>query len=90
MDIVGAFIAEMCDVGKKKRVKRTGLYVAYVAWCEEACYKPVDKKEFHQLMLQKGFEDKKSGGHIWLGLSLRGQAAQGRLSSLFTDGSKVA
>lgn len=75
-DIIGSFLEEKCIVGADKDCWITiqGLYDAYREYMEkESGNKPFSKPNFGELMLERGFEKKKSGpkGWYWEGLRLR-------------------
>lgn len=75
-DELGRFLAETCLVGEDRpdrpmRVGSKQLHDTYLAWCEMSGGAGWSAKGFRKAMLDKGFDQKKSSGMQWIGLTLR-------------------
>lgn len=71
MDTVKAFIDDECTVDATASEGLGALYKAYTEWCTGNCITPKGKQLFSTLMLQKGFQKRKSGNWMWEGLCLK-------------------
>lgn len=72
MDIVAGFIEDICETGADKKIPLGSLYVSYQEWSDNACQDALGKKEFGNLMRQKGYSQNKSGGiRYWTGISIK-------------------
>ncbi len=56
MDALGEFFDERCIISKEKEVSVTDLFVSYTAYCEKGGEKPVGKRKFSLLMIERGFQ----------------------------------
>jgi putative DNA primase/helicase len=80
MDVVGQFIAEMCDSDPKESMSHSYLYSAYVRWAEKQGERPMSSKTFSAAIGDKK-NDKgaplyakfRGGGNVmhWSGLTLK-------------------
>jgi len=72
MDIIGGFIDDICEIDPEKRVPLGSLYASYQEWSDQACQDALGKKEFGNLMRQKGYSQIKSGStRYWTGISIK-------------------
>ena len=72
MDIIGEFIDDICETGADKKVPLGDLYSKYQVWSDQACQDALGKKEFGNLMRQKGYAQKKSGPtRYWTGILIK-------------------
>lgn len=72
-DVVGQFIFERCEIGKKYSIKSTDLYQAYTIWAERSSEKPVTKNQFFRdLIVNKNYEKVRvASGYIFNGIQLK-------------------
>jgi putative DNA primase/helicase len=75
MDTIKGFIEDICDTGSDERVPLGDLYSKYQEWSDQVCQDALGKKEFGNLMRQKGYSQSKSGGvRYWKGLILKSES----------------
>ncbi len=75
-DVVGAFIAEECELGMHFTTPSSDLYRSYVAWCEEAGERPRSQRELGMRLTERGLEQARIGkGRRWRGIRLVGDAS---------------
>ncbi len=70
MDIIGEWIAENCEVGAGRTVKKADLYIDYREWCNRNGHQPLAQGRLTRRLRERGFQlapDKRTV----LGLSLR-------------------
>ena len=70
MDVLGQFLEDSCVQQPTASVPKGELYTAYEAWCEQSGERPIAKRTFGQRLREKGFEERKSGTHLWVGIGL--------------------
>ena len=72
-DVIGAFIAEHCIVAPGERVAKGEIYKVYRDYMEEAGSHPLNKSNFGEELLKRGFEEHNARplGRQWLGIRLR-------------------
>ena len=70
MDVLGQFLEDSCLQQPTASVPKGELYTAYEAWCEQSGERPIAKRTFGQRLREKGFEERKSGTHLWVGIGL--------------------
>ncbi|MBA3010018.1 MAG: hypothetical protein KJ658_05160 [Proteobacteria bacterium] len=76
MDIIAGFIEDLCETGPGKKIPLGDLYTSYQEWADKACQDALGKKEFGNLMRQKGYSQMKSGGvRYWTGISIEKKEA---------------
>ena len=61
-DAIGVFIEEECTVVENFKVMSKSLFGAYVTWCEENEEHPLNKRQFSQRIVERGFPNEKSTG----------------------------
>jgi len=72
MDIIGEFIEDFCETKAEQRTSLGDLFTKYQEWSDQACQDALGKKEFGNLMRQKGFSQQKSGDvRYWTGISIK-------------------
>jgi len=73
MDVVGAFIAECCLLGRQHEATATSLFQAYRDWCERNGEYPTNQRRFGMQLTERGIEAKRgTGGRtIRVGVGLR-------------------
>lgn len=71
-DPVGLFIEEKCVVDNEFDVAAGDLYDAYRMWVQRRGERPMTQAAFGRRLSDRGFERRKSGVHMWLGLRLKG------------------
>ena len=72
MDIIGGFIEDICELESDQRTSLGSLYFSYQEWADQACQDTIGKKEFGNLMRQKGYSQGKSGSaRYWRGLVIK-------------------
>ncbi len=78
-DVVGAFLAECCEVAAGEMSTAAELYRAYVGWCHDSGERAMAQREFGMRLGERGFERKRYGGGMrWFGLSVAsGVASEG-------------
>lgn len=73
-DVLGPFIEDECICLPDARVTVAKIYEAYVAWCSRSGEKPLSRKSFKQMLIDKKFHapEKGTGGRVfWQGIGLR-------------------
>jgi len=71
-DVLGAFIAERCELGPDSEIAKGELYEAYREWCGKSGEYAVSKKQLGALLLEKGFsEDRSNGARFWTGIAVK-------------------
>lgn len=71
-DVVGAFIAEECELGMHFTTPSSDLYRSYVAWCEEAGERPRSQRELGMRLTERGLERSSTGTvRRWRGIRVR-------------------
>jgi putative DNA primase/helicase len=68
--LLGAFIAEGCQLGDGNRSRANTLYTSFSAWCQRDGREPGGSRQFYENLSQKGFEKHKSNGIWYLGISV--------------------
>src|SRR5207253_2521398 len=69
MDVLGAFIDEVCVLGEALEETTKRLFAGYVKWC--AGEKPMSKRAFGLRLGERGFEPTRSGrARGWRGIAL--------------------
>lgn len=70
-DVVGAFLAECCEVAAGEMETAASLYRAYVGWCHDSGERAMAQREFGMRLGERGFERKRYGSGVrWFGLGL--------------------
>ena len=65
------FIEDCCEVHADAQCKIGELRKAYAAHCEQNGTKPLDSRDFNELMEERGFKrDRKKAVCLWVGLML--------------------
>ncbi len=74
-DSVTRFVTERCIVGPDVRTIASGLYAAYVDWCQETQQTPMTQRSFGMGLTGLGFTRRRRGRgrHWWEGLGAEGQ-----------------
>ena len=74
-DSVSRFVTERCIVGPDVRTIASGLYAAYVDWCQETQQTPMTQRSFGMGLTGLGFTRRRRGRgrHWWEGLGAEGQ-----------------
>ena len=74
-DSVSQFITERCIVGPESRIIASGLFAAYLDWCQETQQTPMVQRSFGMRLTGLGFARRRRGRgrHWWEGLSMEGQ-----------------
>jgi putative DNA primase/helicase len=74
MDVIGAFLADECEVGDDYRASFKTVYERYAEWCADGGEKSEKARKFNALLKQRGrFEGRRSGpggSNEWHGLRL--------------------
>jgi hypothetical protein len=72
---VSRFVTERCIVGPDLRTIASGLYAAYVDWCQETQQTPMAQRSFGMRLTGLGFTRRRRGRgrHWWEGLGAEGQ-----------------
>lgn len=72
MDGMGTFINDCCVENWDAKVSVSGLYKAYVEWCEENGERPMNQRMFSKRMKERGYKQKKSTGgkRVWDGIGI--------------------
>jgi P4 family phage/plasmid primase-like protien len=76
MDILGAFLADICVVHERASVPSATLYTAYSTWCERSGEDKKSKIEVGKALAERGFSAKrvgKSNIDTWFGVGLRAE-----------------
>ena len=72
MDVVGAFLDDVCVVFPSAEVKLTALYASYVDWCNKSGERPLTSRLFSARLTEKGFgKGRKGDGACILGIGLQ-------------------
>jgi putative DNA primase/helicase len=72
MDVLGAFLDEVCLEGAQLKATAKALYGAYTRWCERTNEHRETQRWFGMRLAERGFQRHRlSGGYAWLGLQLR-------------------
>lgn len=89
MDVLGAFLAERCVIGRDERVSAADLYDSYADWCRATGERwSLTKKALGTKLGERGFTSKKIGGrHVWFGV--RGRSAADGVTAPFGDEDRV-
>ncbi|WP_227271227.1 DNA primase family protein [Roseobacter weihaiensis] len=75
-DPVGVFLDDMVEIDPSSRIKVTDFYKVYEKWCDEAGHTLYQSKTVREIMVEKGFDNKKyQGYHRWKGLTWAADAA---------------
>ncbi len=69
-DRLAAFLDECCCLGPSLKVEARALFNAYESWCKRNGEPPVTSTAFGKRLTEAGFEAKKSGTVVRLGLGL--------------------
>ena len=74
-DSVTRFITERCIVGSESRIIASGLFAAYLDWCQEEQQTPMVQRSFGMRLTGLGFARRRRGRgrHWWEGLRMEGQ-----------------
>jgi putative DNA primase/helicase len=74
MDVIGAFLADECEIGPDYRASFKAVYASYSEWCVEGGERPEKQRRFNARLKERGqFEDRRSGpggANEWHGLRL--------------------
>ena len=74
MDVIGAFLADECEIGKDYRASFKAVYASYSEWCVEGGERPETQRKFNARLKERGqFEGRRSGpegSNEWHGLRL--------------------
>ena len=74
MDVIGAFLADECEVGDDYRAPFKAVYERYAEWCAEGGERPETGRKFNARLKERGrFEARRSGpggANEWHGLRL--------------------
>jgi putative DNA primase/helicase len=74
MDVIGAFLADECEIGEGYKVSFKAVYERYAAWCVEGGERPETGRKFNARLKERGrFEGRRSGSggsNEWHGLRL--------------------
>lgn len=71
-DVLGAFIAEACELGDRHSVPVAELYEAYVAWCGQAGEEALGKAAFGRILRQRGIDQERTmTERKWRGIRLK-------------------
>lgn len=74
-DVVGAFLAELCELSPSWTESAGTLYHAYARWCEDNGERPRSQKDFGMRLSERGMQRFRSGGiHRWQGIRLLASA----------------
>ena len=71
MDSVDTFIKECCTKDPDTKEKKTVVYNKYSSWCWDKGIKPEKKKDFSDILIQRGFYERKSSEWYYIGIALR-------------------
>ena len=76
MDMLKAFLDEMCVLDKHARTPANKMYKAYLDWCAEAGEKAQSNRVFMRMLRERGFATTAGSGNqnVWLGLGLQNQS----------------
>jgi phage/plasmid-associated DNA primase len=74
MDVIGAFLADECEVGTDHKAPFKAVYERYAEWCAEGGERPETGRKFNARLKERGrFEARRSGpggSNEWHGLRL--------------------
>jgi phage/plasmid-associated DNA primase len=74
MDVIGAFLADECEVGEGYKAPFKAVYECYAEWCVEGGERPETGRKFNARLKERGqFEGRRSGpggSNEWHGLRL--------------------
>jgi len=71
MDVLSAFVDEMCDVNSKYQVKSSELYKVYKQWADDNSQYKMSNTKFGREMMQKYDRKHTMNGNIYSGLCLK-------------------
>lgn len=74
-DTLGMFIEEGCVLGESYHESCSGMYHAYVYWCEGRKEFPLPQRAFTQAMKRKGFKDRTPTQRGWQGIKTKEMSA---------------
>jgi putative DNA primase/helicase len=70
MDVLGAFVAELCVEGERFTAKASAVYAAYHKWCQANGEDAVSQRRFGLAMSERGFQRYASNGKWYRGIAL--------------------
>ena len=71
MDVLAAWLAECCIVGKRYEVKAASLYGNYCAWCEQGGERPETQRKWGMRLTERGFmRERRMVGIFYVGIGL--------------------
>ena len=74
MDVIGAFLADECELGPDYRASYKAVYGSYTEWCAEGGERPETQRKFNARLKERGqFEGRRSGpggSNEWHGVRL--------------------
>ena len=84
MDVVAAFITDVCTVAPGARVQSRVLYEKYKRWCEENGERAVSQKALGEKLRERGLEPRKGSGGArwWHGVEVARVARSGATSGI--------
>ena len=72
MDVVGAFIADRCDVGRTCSAMNSSLYEAYKTWAQQSREYVMSHRAFSRALVERGFKQERTNSdRFWTGLAIR-------------------
>ncbi|MBX3413905.1 MAG: hypothetical protein KF708_14540 [Pirellulales bacterium] len=70
MDVIGAFLSEVCMADKAATIKSSELYAAYTTWCAQTKQTPMSLTKFGSNLTTRRLKKRKSNGVRYQGLRL--------------------
>ena len=71
MDVLAAWLAECCIVGKRYEAKAADLYASYCAWCEQGGERPETQRKWGMRLTERGFiREQRRAAHYWIGIGV--------------------
>jgi putative DNA primase/helicase len=69
-DVFGRWIVEKCQIGPDLKTKASDLYKSWKEFADANGEHPGSSKSLAEMLKQRGFKSKKSGGTVYLGIGL--------------------
>jgi putative DNA primase/helicase len=73
MDVLGAFMEDLCIMAEMAWVMAAELYHAYQQWCEDSGERPLSQRAMGLALAERGFDRRKHGPnrrYAWFGIGL--------------------
>ncbi len=70
MDLIGAFLSEVCIFMLQVQTKSSTLYHAYAEWCDKTGEHTVTQRRFSRYLLAQGYQTFRNNGTWYRGIAI--------------------